>query len=506
MTSYFNTSIKFPIILKLLSSYDICKLIIRKYYNKIIIGIVSSPLTLNIKTSSPFNYGLFCEKIFDYIKYCNICKNNYFNINRLDCNYCCFCNNILKYNKYRKYRFGAILLNFPILINNKLLELYLYKNYIKNIKYIVYENSEFNYTNSEFIIKNFLNKISKFILYNNNFITYFNNKKLIYYLNNNLIKNIFILLFPITPTNTRKLSNNKYTINNIYSKLIEINNIINYKYNTNSYNINKLINIFKLYKLINNIISIDKNFLINKTSLLNLKKKNGILKQQLLGCRSDFSSRTVIIPGSDININNIGIPLNIVKYILSGYLIHNNNNKITTNNFKIQLNNIIKYNYIIANRPPTLHKMNIQSFSPIIIENKAIKLSPLTCLGYNADFDGDQMSLFAPYYKSSNIESKIKLRFLSNIMSPTTLKNLSIPTQGILVGYLNLAIIHEIYFYKNLNNYFNLNLIDILETYNIYCNSLNSEHKIFIKIKNKFELITINRSIIKFNNTIFNLY
>nr|BBD21420.1 RNA polymerase C1 [Babesia rodhaini] len=507
MNTYYNVKIKFPIILKQISSYSIIKLIVRKLNNtnKLIIGIVSSPITINIKKYSPYNYGLFCEKIFDYIKYCVVCNNNNFNLNKLDSFNCIYCYNNLKKNKYRQYRFGSILLNFPIVINNIFLNNNLCSNIINNINYILNENFDFYINDSIYIIKFFFNNISKFILLNNNKLIIFNNNKKY---NNNIIirKNIITLLFPIIPATSRKLIytiNKNLNINKYYSNLIEINNTLNYK---NNYNFISLTKICKLYKLIYKLSNFNKSFKINKKILINLQKKDGILRKLLLGCRSDYSSRVVIIPGSDININNIGVPLNIVKYILSGYILNNNHNNkiIKSKNFKIQLNNIINNNYILTNRPPTLHKMNIQSFSPIIVENKSIKLCPLSCVGYNADFDGDQMSLFPPYFNSSNIESKIKLRLLSNIKSPTTKKNIVSPTQGILIGSVNISMLYNFYFYKNYIINLSINLTDIIE-YNNFNNSIVNENKILLKINNKFELTTINRSIIKFNNILFNL-
>lgn len=199
----------------------------------------------------------------------------------------------------------------------------------------------------------------------------------------------------------------------------------------------------------------------NKFSIIEiLKGKYGRFRQNLLGKRIDFSGRSVIISGPDIIFGKIGIPfklsLNLFKPLLLKYL----RKKQTKNNLlkaiifsqkesiylKKFLKNLLKKQIILINRAPTLHRMNLQAFRPYIVDGESIKFFPLACTSFNADFDGDQVGIFVSLSKQSKLESKYKMSFDKNILSPLNSKNLFKPTQGIILGLYVLLMFNNKYF------------------------------------------------------------
>nr|QEM01814.1 plastid-encoded DNA-directed RNA polymerase beta' [Nephromyces sp. ex Molgula occidentalis] len=220
--------------------------------------------------------------------------------------------------------------------------------------------------------------------------------------------------------------------------------------------------------------------LVNLSSLL--KGKFGYFRQNLLGKRVDFSGRSVIISGPDLIIGKIGIPyelaFNLYKPLLINIFtknkkIHNYLKSINIIDYRTRLlkqilQKILKKNTLLINRAPTLHKMNIQAFKPYLIEGEALKLFPLACSSFNADFDGDQMGIFIPLTKTSQYEAKYKLSSEKNILSLEKNKNLFKPTQNMVLGLYHLTLglnyfNKYLYFINNddmLYSYFN-NLIEL---------------------------------------------
>nr|QEM01642.1 plastid-encoded DNA-directed RNA polymerase beta' [Nephromyces sp. ex Molgula occidentalis] len=225
--------------------------------------------------------------------------------------------------------------------------------------------------------------------------------------------------------------------------------------------------------------------LINLSSFL--KGKFGYFRQNLLGKRVDFSARSVISAGPDLLIGKIGLPFdiafNLYKPILLNIFIKNKKisnylKSINILDYKVRLlkqilQKILNKNTVLINRAPTLHKMNIQSFKPYLIEGDSIKLFPLACASFNADFDGDQMGIFLPVTKISQYEAKYKLSSDKNIISFEKNKNLFKPSQNMVLGlyYLTLGLNynskHYLYFVNEddmLYTYFN-NLIELNSFY-----------------------------------------
>ncbi|BBA84698.1 DNA-directed RNA polymerase subunit beta' [endosymbiont of Euscepes postfasciatus] len=214
-----------------------------------------------------------------------------------------------------------------------------------------------------------------------------------------------------------------------------------------------------------------------------IKGKHGRFRQNLLGKRVDYSGRSVITVGPYLKLNQCGIPkemaLELFKPFIYNKLIENgiSNNlksskKIVDSKDSIVwdvLLEIIKDYPILLNRAPTLHRLGIQSFYPILIEGKSIQLHPLVCTAYNADFDGDQMAIHIPISIESKIESKILMMSTNNILSPSNGDPVIIPSQDIIIGiyYLTVNIDENIKYnsiFSNLNEvkkYYDMNIISI---------------------------------------------
>jgi DNA-directed RNA polymerase subunit beta' len=166
-----------------------------------------------------------------------------------------------------------------------------------------------------------------------------------------------------------------------------------------------------------------------------LKGKQGRFRQNLLGKRVDYSGRSVIVSGPELKIYQCGLPkmmaLELFKPFVIGYLIENEHahnirsatRMIETSETSVWdgLDEVIKGKYVLLNRAPSLHRLSIQAFQPVLIEGKAIQLHPLVCKGFNADFDGDQMAVHLPLSDDAQAEAK-------NIMSAS--KNLLKPADG----------------------------------------------------------------------------
>lgn len=542
------------------------------YKNKIIIGEVLIPNTINFNTGLPILNGLFCEKIFDYMYKWNCnCNKKMYNINNFSFFlYCKFCKNKLIININRKYKLGFIFLNIPILhlwyltgplkvaslLLNKnvfyLKFLIYYKYFFSNIKYKQYFYYNKLFSKINLYKKKYKNIIqylfSHNILYkklqNINLLTeLLNNKELLlinnkYYNKKYLYKkinlfNLFILnnikpnwifldLLPILPAGLRPyfyINNSTYiisTINENYRLIILKNNKLKYwlYLRNNIFFIFEIIEKRLLQQLIDYLL-INKLILKNNNTFFNFSKtfqgKYSTIKYKLLGKRVDFSGRSVITVNPSIIYNNIGLPyyisINLFKPFLINILKYNSKLNIifkslliNKNLFIIQkfLNRLLQNQFIIINRAPTLHRMNLQSFKPLLTEGYSLKFYPLGCTSFNADFDGDQMSIFLPLIKTSKFESNINLNFDKNIISPSNNKNLFSNLQYYKLGINTLLILN----YNNELNIFYFNSIEkIYEYYNN--NILFIFNLVWIKYINNNNIFYILTSI---NRIIINLY
>jgi DNA-directed RNA polymerase subunit beta' len=282
---------------------------------------------------------------------------------------------------------------------------------------------------------------------------------------------IILTKLPILPANLRPflvLENNKIVstdINEIYKIIINRNlNLINNK---------KLLNLPLLIKNQEKIslqecidILIDnrnlreiKQFYINNNKLKSLTEllegKYGRFRQYLLGKRVDFSARSIITVDPKLKLNQCGIPYDILFTLFNSFLLKELNTfnsiiKIKNSFFKIIKKNkpfiwnliskLSKKYFILLNRAPTLHKFGIQAFESFITLDKSIHLHPLVCTGYNADFDGDQMAIYLPIYKSSQLETKYMMKSSFNLISYANNSIILKPTQEIILGYFYLTL------------------------------------------------------------------
>ncbi len=179
-----------------------------------------------------------------------------------------------------------------------------------------------------------------------------------------------------------------------------------------------------------------------------LKGKQGRFRQNLLGKRVDYSGRSVIVVGPELKLHECGLPKQMALELFEPFIIKKLREKGFVHTIKgarrmvergkIEvwdiLDEVIKDHPVLLNRAPTLHRLGIQAFQPILIEGKAIKIHPLVCTAFNADFDGDQMAVHIPLSLESQIEAKVQLLSINNIFSPAHGRPIVTPTQDIILG------------------------------------------------------------------------
>jgi len=179
-----------------------------------------------------------------------------------------------------------------------------------------------------------------------------------------------------------------------------------------------------------------------------IKGKQGRFRQNLLGKRVDYSGRSVIVVGPELNMNQCGLPkmmaLELFKPFVfnkleeKGYATTIRQAKRLVEQEKAEvwdaLEEVIQEHPVLLNRAPTLHRLGIQAFDPVLVEGKAIKLHPLVCTAFNADFDGDQMAVHVPLSYESQIEARILMMSVGNLLSPANGKPIVVPTQDMVLG------------------------------------------------------------------------
>ena len=179
-----------------------------------------------------------------------------------------------------------------------------------------------------------------------------------------------------------------------------------------------------------------------------LKGKQGRFRQNLLGKRVDYSGRSVIVVGPELKLHECGLPKQMALELFEPFIIKKLREKGFVHTIKgarrmvergkIEvwdiLDEVIHDHPVLLNRAPTLHRLGIQAFQPILIEGKAIKIHPLVCAAFNADFDGDQMAVHVPLSLESQIEAKILMLSINNIFSPADGRPIVTPTQDIILG------------------------------------------------------------------------
>ncbi len=179
-----------------------------------------------------------------------------------------------------------------------------------------------------------------------------------------------------------------------------------------------------------------------------LKGKSGRFRQNLLGKRVDYSGRSVIVIGPHLKMNQCGLPKKMALNLFEPFIIHRlkelgyvhtvrSAKKMIDRKEAVVwdiLEEVTKGHPVFLNRAPTLHRLSIQAFEPVLIEGSAIRLHPLVCTGYNADFDGDQMAVHVPLSVEAQLEARLLMLAPNNVFSPASGKPICTPTQDIILG------------------------------------------------------------------------
>ncbi|MFL6263388.1 MAG: DNA-directed RNA polymerase subunit beta' [Thermoanaerobaculia bacterium] len=186
-----------------------------------------------------------------------------------------------------------------------------------------------------------------------------------------------------------------------------------------------------------------------------LKGKQGRFRQNLLGKRVDYSGRSVIVVGPELKLSQCGLPKKMALELFKPFIYNRLEEKGLVGTIKAAkemveaevdevwdaLEEVIEDHPVMLNRAPTLHRLGIQAFQPTLIEGKAIKIHPLVCAAFNADFDGDQMAVHVPLSPKAQIECKVLMLASNNILSPAHGRPLAVPSQDLVLGgyYLTLG-------------------------------------------------------------------
>jgi DNA-directed RNA polymerase subunit beta' len=179
-----------------------------------------------------------------------------------------------------------------------------------------------------------------------------------------------------------------------------------------------------------------------------LKGKQGRFRQNLLGKRVDYSGRSVIVVGPELRLHQCGLPKKMALELFKPFIYHRleaNGHCTTIKQAKEMveqqepivwdiLEEVIREHPVLLNRAPTLHRLGIQAFEPTLVEGKAIRIHPLVCTAFNADFDGDQMAVHIPLSPEAQVEASVLMLSSSNILSPANGAPLAVPTQDMVLG------------------------------------------------------------------------
>jgi len=185
-----------------------------------------------------------------------------------------------------------------------------------------------------------------------------------------------------------------------------------------------------------------------------LRGKQGRFRQNLLGKRVDYSGRSVIVVGPDLALHECGLPKKMALVLFEPFIIRRLKEMGVVHTVRSAkkmiereadevwdiLEEVTKGHTVMLNRAPTLHRLSVQSFEPVLIEGEAIRIHPLVCTAYNADFDGDQMAVHVPLSIEAQIESRLLMLAPNNIFSPSSGKPITTPTQDIALGCYYLTI------------------------------------------------------------------
>ena len=179
-----------------------------------------------------------------------------------------------------------------------------------------------------------------------------------------------------------------------------------------------------------------------------LKGKQGRFRQNLLGKRVDYSGRSVIVVGPELKLHQCGLPKKMALELFKPFIFHRLEERGSATTIKSAkklvdhekrevwdvLEDVIREHPVMLNRAPTLHRLGIQAFDPVLVEGKAIRLHPLVCAAFNADFDGDQMAVHVPLSIEAQIEVRVLMMSINSVLSPANGKPVMVPSQDMVLG------------------------------------------------------------------------
>jgi len=188
-----------------------------------------------------------------------------------------------------------------------------------------------------------------------------------------------------------------------------------------------------------------------------LRGKQGRFRQNLLGKRVDYSGRSVIVVGPELRLHQCGLPKKMALELFKPFIYNKLEERNLASSIKAAkklvekespevwdiLDEVIREHAVLLNRAPTLHRLGVQAFEPLLIEGKAIQLHPLVCLAFNADFDGDQMAVHVPLSLEAQVEARVLIMSTNNILSPANGRPIISPTQDIVLGIYYLTRLRE---------------------------------------------------------------
>src|SRR5438067_5218182 len=179
-----------------------------------------------------------------------------------------------------------------------------------------------------------------------------------------------------------------------------------------------------------------------------IKGKQGRFRQNLLGKRVDYSGRSVVVVGPELKLHQAGLPKKMAVELFKPFIYNRLEKKGLAQTIKAAkelvesgvtevwdaLEEVIRDHPVLLNRAPTLHRLGIQAFQPVLVEGKAIKIHPLVCPAFNADFDGDQMAVHVPLSPKAQVEAELLMLSANNILSPASGRPLAVPSQDLVLG------------------------------------------------------------------------
>ena len=249
-----------------------------------------------------------------------------------------------------------------------------------------------------------------------------------------------------------------------------------------------------------------------------IKGKQGRFRQNLLGKRVDYSGRSVIVVGPTLQLHQCGLPKKMALELFKPFIFSQLQKKEIVTTIKAAkkmveneesivwdiLEEVIREHPVLLNRAPTLHRLGIQAFEPILIEGKAIQLHPLVCASYNADFDGDQMAVHVPLTLEAQLESRILMMSINNILHPANGEPIICPSQDIVLGlyYMTRNSLNAkgngCYFsdINEVKKSYELGIVDLHANIKVYINDSKKESNGEIIFEKKIMSTTIGRAIL----------